>query len=144
MNGWLNQIHIAWLKIRISKWEFFSQEWLFSSKSLRKHCFQCFLELTIVPREIENNGFANYWRENKEYCGILNNTYVAVSMSTKDFRANYERKLNLISSAFFKDFVNYMYGYWALISGGTVYYAMQGSSNLWPFIWHPASEPTFV
>ena len=108
MNGWLNQIHIPWLKIQISKWEFFNHEWLFSSKSLRKHCFQFFLELTIVPREIENNGFANFWRESKEYCGILNNTYVAVSMSTKDFRANYERKLNLISSAFFKDFVNYM------------------------------------
>ena len=51
MNGWLNQIHIAWLKIQISKWEFFSQVAVFLQNFA---LFSIFLGTEIN---------ANFWRE---------------------------------------------------------------------------------
>ena len=41
------------------------------SKILHKHCLQFLLGLTIGPREIENNAYAKFWRDNKEYYGIF-------------------------------------------------------------------------
>ena len=41
------------------------------SKILHKHCFQFLLGLTIAPREIEINAYANFWRDNKKYYGIF-------------------------------------------------------------------------
>ena len=38
------------------------------SKTLHKHCFQ--LLLLYVPREIENNACAKFWRDKREYYGI--------------------------------------------------------------------------
>ena len=35
------------------------------SKVLHKHCFQFLFGLTITPREIENNAYAKFWRDNK-------------------------------------------------------------------------------
>ena len=42
-----------------------------SSKILHKHCFHFLLGLTLVPRENENNAYANFCRTNKEYYGIF-------------------------------------------------------------------------
>ena len=41
------------------------------SKILHKHCLQFPLGLTIGPRETENNAYAKFWRDNKEYYGIF-------------------------------------------------------------------------
>ena len=35
------------------------------------HCFQFLLRLTIAPREIENNNYAQFWRDNQQYHGIF-------------------------------------------------------------------------
>ena len=40
-------------------------------KFLRKHCFKFLLGRLLVPREIENNAYAKFWRDSKEYCGIF-------------------------------------------------------------------------
>ena len=34
-------------------------------KILHKHCFQFLLGLTITPREIANNAYAKFWRDDK-------------------------------------------------------------------------------
>ena len=34
-------------------------------------CCQFLLGPTIAPREIENNAYANFWRDNEEYYGIF-------------------------------------------------------------------------
>ena len=41
------------------------------SKILHKHCFQFLVVLTITPREIENNAYAKFWRDNNEYYGVF-------------------------------------------------------------------------
>ena len=45
------------------------------SKILHKHCFQFLLGLTIAPREIEINAYANFCRDNKKYYGILKKVF---------------------------------------------------------------------
>ena len=34
------------------------------------HCFQFLLGITVVPREIENNGYAKFWGINKVHYGL--------------------------------------------------------------------------
>ena len=44
-------------------------------KNLRNHCFQFLLGITVVPREIENNGYIKFWglnRVNYGLCEIVN------------------------------------------------------------------------
>ena len=39
-------------------------------KILHKHCFQFLLGITVVPREIEDNGYAKFWEVNKVHYGL--------------------------------------------------------------------------
>ena len=44
-------------------------------KNLRNHCFQFLLGITVVPREIENNGYVKFGglnRVNYGLCEIVN------------------------------------------------------------------------
>ena len=38
---------------------------------MHNHCFKLLLGLTIAPREIENNAYAKFWSNSKEYYGIF-------------------------------------------------------------------------
>ena len=40
------------------------------SKILHNLCFQFLLGITVVPREIEDNGYAKFWGVNKVHCYI--------------------------------------------------------------------------
>ena len=40
---------------------------------LHSHCFQFPLGITVVPREIEDNGYAKFWRVNKVHYGLCEN-----------------------------------------------------------------------
>ena len=42
-------------------------------KNLRNHCFQFLLSITVVPREIEDNGYAKFWVLNKIHYGLCEN-----------------------------------------------------------------------
>ena len=39
-------------------------------KNLHIHCFQFLLGITVVPREIEDNGYAQFWGISKVYYGL--------------------------------------------------------------------------
>ena len=39
-------------------------------KILHNHCFQFLLGITVVPREIEDNGYAKFWEVNKVHYGL--------------------------------------------------------------------------
>ena len=39
-------------------------------KILHSHCFQFLLGITVVPREIQGNGYANVWGGNKVHYGL--------------------------------------------------------------------------
>ena len=44
-------------------------------KNLLNHCFQFLVGITVVPREIENNGYVKFWglnRVNYGLCEIVN------------------------------------------------------------------------
>ena len=41
--------------------------------NLHNHCFQFLLGITVVPREIEDNGYAKLWGENKVHYGLCEN-----------------------------------------------------------------------
>ena len=44
-------------------------------KNLLNHCFQFLVGITVVPREIENNGYVKFWglnRMNYGLCEIVN------------------------------------------------------------------------
>ena len=38
-----------------------------------KHCLESLLGLTMVSREIENNAYVKFWRDNKKYYGFFEN-----------------------------------------------------------------------
>ena len=40
---------------------------------LHNHCFQVLLGITVVPREIEDNGYAKFWGVNKVNYGLCEN-----------------------------------------------------------------------
>ena len=42
-------------------------------KILHNHCFQFLLGVAVVPREIEDNGYAKFWRLNKVHYGLCEN-----------------------------------------------------------------------
>ena len=42
-------------------------------KILHNHCFQFFLGITVVPREMEDNGYAKFWGVNKMHSGLGEN-----------------------------------------------------------------------
>ena len=43
-------------------------------KKLHKHCFQFFLGVTVVPGEIEGNGYAKFCEVNKVHYGLSKNS----------------------------------------------------------------------
>ena len=43
-------------------------------KILRNHCFQFLLGIIVVPREIEDNGYAKFWGVNKVHYGLCENS----------------------------------------------------------------------
>ena len=45
---------------------------VYLQKNLHKHCFHFLLRLTIVPREIEDNAYANFFGVNKVHYGLMN------------------------------------------------------------------------
>ena len=47
---------------------------LFTPKILYNHCYQFLLGITVVPREIEDNGYANFWGTNKVHYGLCENS----------------------------------------------------------------------
>ena len=42
-------------------------------KNLHHHCFQFLLGITVIPREIEDNGYAKFWGVNKVHYGLGEN-----------------------------------------------------------------------
>ena len=42
-------------------------------KILHNHCFQILQGITVVPREIENNGYEKFWGVNKVHYGLCEN-----------------------------------------------------------------------
>ena len=38
---------------------------------LHKHCLQFLLGVKMAPRKTENNAYAKFWDDNKEYYGML-------------------------------------------------------------------------
>ena len=42
-------------------------------KILHNHCFQFLLGITVVPREIEHNGYAKFWGVNNVRYGLCEN-----------------------------------------------------------------------
>ena len=40
---------------------------------LNEPLFPILLGITVVPREIENNGYAKFWGVNKVHCGLCEN-----------------------------------------------------------------------
>ena len=45
----------------------------FPLRILHNHCFQILQGITVVPREIENNGYAKFWGVNKVHYGLCEN-----------------------------------------------------------------------
>ena len=42
-------------------------------KKLHNHCFQFLLGITVIPREIEANGYVKFWGVNKVHYGLCDN-----------------------------------------------------------------------
>ena len=42
-------------------------------KILHSHCFQFLQGITVVPREIEDNGYVKFWGVNKVHYGLCEN-----------------------------------------------------------------------
>ena len=42
-------------------------------KILRNHCFQFLLGITVIPREIEDNGYTKFWGVNEVPYGLCEN-----------------------------------------------------------------------
>ena len=40
---------------------------------LHNHCFQSLLDITVVPREIQDDGYAKLWGVNKVHYGLCEN-----------------------------------------------------------------------
>ena len=52
-------------------------------KILHNHCFQILQGITVVPREIVNNGYAKFWGVNKVHYGLCENgEYFACSWTS--------------------------------------------------------------
>ena len=43
------------------------------TNNLHNHCFQFLLGITVVPREIEDNGYAKLWGKNTVHYGLCEN-----------------------------------------------------------------------
>ena len=52
---------------------------------LQNHCFQFFLGITVVQREIENSGYAKLWEVNKVRYGLCENGELLVLFSIIQF-----------------------------------------------------------
>ena len=52
---------------------------------LHNHCFQLLLGITVVPREIEDNGYAKFWVVNKLHYGLCENG--ELQKTTKAFQS---------------------------------------------------------
>ena len=46
---------------------------VFPLEFLHNHCLQILQGITVVLREIENNGYAKFWGINKVYYGLCEN-----------------------------------------------------------------------
>ena len=46
---------------------------VFPLRILHNQCFQILQGITVVPREIENNGYAQFWGVNKVNYGLCEN-----------------------------------------------------------------------
>ena len=46
---------------------------MFTPKILHNHCFQFLLDVTVVPREIEDDDYANFWGANKVHYDLCEN-----------------------------------------------------------------------
>ena len=42
-------------------------------KKVHNHCFQFLLGISVVPRDIKDNGYAKFWGVNKVHCGRCEN-----------------------------------------------------------------------
>ena len=56
------------LDLKSSSEQIFSENWrwvplVYPPKSLHNHCVQFLLGITVVPREIEDNGYAKFWNK---------------------------------------------------------------------------------
>ena len=47
---------------------------VYPPKILHNDCFQSLLGITVVPREIEDNGYAKFWGVIKVHYGLCENT----------------------------------------------------------------------
>ena len=43
---------------------------VYPPQNLHTYCFQFLLGITVVPREIEDNGYAKFWGVNKVHYGL--------------------------------------------------------------------------
>ena len=50
----------------------------FSPKILHNHCFQFLLGITVVAKEIEDNGYAKFWGLNKVHYGLCENGEISL------------------------------------------------------------------
>ena len=46
---------------------------VYPPKILQNHCFQFLLGITVVPKEIQDNGYAKFWGVNKVHYGLCEN-----------------------------------------------------------------------
>ena len=44
-----------------------------SKKKLGNHCFQFLLGITVIPRDIKDNGYVKFWGVNKVHYGLCDN-----------------------------------------------------------------------
>ena len=57
-----------------------------------KHCLQSLLGLTMVSREIENNAYVKFWRDNKKYYGFFFFFSILHTNSTRKTRVKHSCK----------------------------------------------------
>ena len=50
----------------------------FSLKILHNHCFQFLMGITVVAKEIEDNGYAKFWGLNKVHYGLCENGEISL------------------------------------------------------------------
>ena len=48
---------------------------------LHNHCFQFLLGIAVLPREIEDDGYAKFWGVNKVHFGLCENCEYSILMT---------------------------------------------------------------